>query len=630
MDYKYKEFIKSLSSNLGTNPKAFWNFIKTKTKSKASPSILTEGNRDFTDSVTKANILNKFFHSLFSKDPNRPIPEIDVKYDPALSELTVDPDDVLKGLQALDTSKAIGPDGIPNKILKDFAPELAIPITTLFNISLSTGTLPSTWKTANVIPILKKEDPKQPNNNRPISLLPVISKVLERCIYNLIIPFLRPKITPNQYGFLSNRSIDTQMLSTFSDISIDFESKFQTDIIYFDLAKAFDSVPHDLLVLKLQTFGINGKLLNWFKDYLSNRYQRVVIDGAHSDWLTVDSGVPQGSILGPLQFILYNNDLPDVLTEQTKIGIFADDTKIYRCIKSIRDCLTLQHEINKITAWGKKWGLRFNLTKCNIITITSGLPKFMFPYKMADVVLKRVNEIVDLGVKVCSTLKWNKHIESIVKKAYQRIWLIIRTVGFDAPIKTKKILYITLVRSILEFGSTIWNPTSKGLMELIESIQRKATSLITNNPPRWRPNYKSYKHRLTECNLLPTSYRREITDIILFLRSLNTANGYECNKYLKFRIAGAGPTTRSQHHGLNIIVPNTKYAASAQFYPCRLAKLWNALPIKLREKLIHLDDKDKIKRVLIPYYFNRLNNIFDPNNTCTWVHACQCHRCSMA
>ena len=119
------------------------------------------------------------------------------------------------------------------------------------------------------------------------------------------------------------------MLSTFSDISIDFESKFQTDIIYFDLAKAFDSVPHDLLVLKLQTFGINGKLLNWFKDYLSNRYQRVVIDGAHSDWLTVDSGVPQGSILGPLQFILYNNDLPDVLTEQTKIGIFADEILRY-------------------------------------------------------------------------------------------------------------------------------------------------------------------------------------------------------------------------------------------------------------------------------------------------------------
>ena len=225
MDYKYKQFIKSLSSNLGTNPKAFWNFIKTKTKSKASPTILTEGGNEFSDPVTKANILNKFFHSLFTKDPDRIPPDVEITNDPDLSELRVDIAEVLKELQALDTSKAIGPDEIPNKILKDFAHELARPITTLFNISLSTGILPSMWKTANIIPILKKGDPKQPNNYRPISLLPVISKILERCIYNHIIPILRPKITPHQYGFLANRSIDTQILTTFCDINQDFDKK---------------------------------------------------------------------------------------------------------------------------------------------------------------------------------------------------------------------------------------------------------------------------------------------------------------------------------------------------------------------------------------------------------------------
>ena len=183
-------------------------------------------------------------------------------------------------------------------------------------------------------------------------------------------------------------------------------------------------------------------------------------------------------------------------------------------------------------------------------------------------------------------------------------------------------MYITLVRSLLEFGSAIWNPTAKGMLEVVESIQRKATNLLTNNPPRWKNNYKNYKERLVECHLLPLSYRCEITDIILFLRSINTANGYNCLNYVKFRVVCIGPATPAQRHGQTLIPVKTKYASSAQFYPCRITKLWNSLPFRMREKLISLDDKDKIKRTLIPYYFNRLNSVFDPTNTCTWVHSC--------
>ena len=152
---------------------------------------------------------------------------------------------------------------------------------------------------------------------------------------------------------------------------------------------------------------------------------------------------------------------------------------------------------------------------------------------------------------------------------------------------------------------------------------------MTNNSPWWKPNYKNYKDRLLQCNLLPTSYRREITDIILFLRSLNTSNGYECLNYLKFRVTGSGPATRMQRQGLTLTGPISKYSSSAQFYPCRLTKLWNSLPYRIREKLIIMDDKDKIKQVLLPYYHDRLIRVFDPESTCTWVHSCDCNRCSV-
>jgi hypothetical protein len=631
MEFKYKQYIKDLAANLSSNPKQFWGFLKFKSKAKTLPNILIENSKEYSDPVTKANIFNKFFHSVFSKETNRDAPKVTKTIDPNLSVIQLSVDDVKKTLLTLDASKAIGPDGLPTRLLKDFAALLAAPLCQLFNISLGMGYVPAQWKLANVIPVYKKGDRHCPNNYRPISLLPVISKVMERCVYDNIIHHLRPKITPAQYGFLANRSIDTQLLSTFSDIIQNYDRKLQTDVVYFDIAKAFDSVPHNLLLVKLQTFGINGQLLEWFKSYLSDRFQRVSIEGVYSDWLPVESGVPQGSILGPLEFILYNNDLPEVLSAGTFMSIFADDTKIYRCINTIRDCITLQYDIDKMTAWGNAWGLKFNESKCQVISVISSIPKFLYQYKLGDVLLTRVNEVTDLGINISSNLKWNSHLNSITRKAlkaFSRLWLIVRTVGFDSPPKIKQTLYISLVRSVIEFGSTIWSPLSKELLSTLESVQRKATNIIINNKPRWIQGYKNYKERLIECHLLPTSYRREINDIITFLRSYNGNNGYDCTKHINFLVAGEGPITRSQARGLTINIRATKLQASAQFYPARLTNLWNSLPYHLREKLIPLDDKEEMKKVLLPYYYNRLQDIFDPDDTCTWVHKCKCAKCS--
>lgn len=530
-------------------------------------------------------------------------------------------------MRDLDASKAIGADGIPTKILKDFANELANPITAMFNCSIKTGKVPLDWKKANIIPIFKKGDKKAPNNYRPISLLPIISKVLERCIYNSIIPHIRPLITPDQYGFLENKSIDSQLLTLISELSPKFDRRIQTDMVYFDLAKAFDSVPHSLLIHKLRKFGLNGTLLDWFIDYLNNRYQRVLLEGEFSDWLPVKSGVPQGSILGPLEFIVFNNDLPEVVSTGTKLKIFADDTKVYRSIETIRDCLMLQHDINKIYAWGERNGLNFNINKCAIMTLDPIKPKFMFEYKLGNTVLKRVQEFVDLGILFSHNLNWKPHIKKTVDKAFRTLWLIIRTVGFDSAIKIKRTLYLTLVRSVIEFGSAIWNPIDTASIRLLESLQRKATNLITNNSPLLHRNYKNYKERLLECNLLPTTFRREIIDIMHFLRIQRGNTGFSCNNAFQFQTRGEGPVTRNQRRGTRIIVPATKYVNTSQLYPKRLSMTWNKLPNDLQNKLINATSINSAKHSLNRFYRNLLIETFDPNVPCTWLLCCRCPRC---
>ena len=173
---------------------------------------------------------------------------------------------------------------------------------------------------------------------------------MERCIFNCIIITLAPKISKLQHGFMKGKSTLTQLLSALSKINAIFDRKKQTDVIYFDLSKAFDTVPHDLLLHKLTTFGIHGRLLSWIKSYLTNRLERVTCDGGTSKWLPVTSGVPQGPILGPLLFLLYINDFPTVLSPQTSCTIFADDTKIFREIDSVADSNQLQNDINAIHA----------------------------------------------------------------------------------------------------------------------------------------------------------------------------------------------------------------------------------------------------------------------------------------
>ena len=350
-------------------------------------------------------------------------------------------------------------------------------------------------------------------NYRPISLLSIIRKVAERCVYNHIILVLSDDIYKLQHGFLKERSTVTQLTQFFHEIGSIIDVKGQVDVLYLDFSKAFDSVPHDLLILKLNTFGFTGKLLKWFESYLYCRQQRAVISGCKSGWLKVTSGVPQGSILRPFLFLLYINDLP-MNIKNSIFASFADDCKAFKHIKIKNDCYDFQKDIDSFYFRAKKLLMNFNVLKCHVITITNNKAPVIFCYKMNDVPLKRVTELVDLGINVDSTLSWSPHIHKIVNKANKVYGLIKRTLGWHAPQQTKYMLHCALARPLIEYCTPLWSGTSFTNVRLVERVQRSMTRYICNF------SADIYKERLIKLNILPLTMKREQNDVIFFWKCL--------------------------------------------------------------------------------------------------------------
>ena len=252
----------------------------------------------------------------------------------------------------IDINKAQGPYNISGAVLKKCSKALCQPLSLTFQLIYNTGLIPHQWKLANVVPVFKKGDNKDVSNYRPISLTCLTAKVMERIVYEKILCRTENLIDSRQHGFLRNKSCSTNMISLTESLSVSLLSKVPTDIIYFDFAKAFHSVCHDLILKKLKNqFGIDGRLLKFLKNYLQNCKQRVVLDNHISDTVDVLSGVPQGSIIGPLLFVLFINDIYKNLDKGANVALYADDTKMWRQIDSHRDCEILQKDITALNEW---------------------------------------------------------------------------------------------------------------------------------------------------------------------------------------------------------------------------------------------------------------------------------------
>ena len=274
-------YIELCSEQIDDSPQRFWNLASAKTKGKSFPQEMVLEGETADNPQSKAQLFNKFFSSVFTEPVDGLIlPEIEVQEIEELALITLTEDEVCKVLKGLDIHKAEGPDNLPTKILKECAQTLTPSITTLFNKSLSEGIFPEAWKTAIVCPIHKKGNKCDVSNYRPVSLLSVLSKALERCVYNKIADYIKPQLHRLQHGFIAGKSTATQLLQVYEDIGRKIDNRGQVDTVFLDLAKAFDSVSHQLLVHKLKRYGFKGELLKWLESYLSNRQQFTVGRGS--------------------------------------------------------------------------------------------------------------------------------------------------------------------------------------------------------------------------------------------------------------------------------------------------------------------------------------------------------------
>ena len=279
--------------------------------------------------------------------------------------------DIYLILKSTNSSKAAGPDGIHGKVLKNCASTLAAPLALLFNLSFVTGSIPADWKLASVVPVHKKGDKAMVENYRPISITSLVMKVFERCIRKELFLACEEKLDPRQHGFVNGKSCTTQMVPFTNNLALALNNKSKMDIIYFDFAKAFDSVSHDIILHKLKyLYGVDGLMLRFIKSYLQGRQQQVVVGGNISSTLPVQSGVPQGSILGPLLFVIFINDMFSCVSEGTNIALYADDTKIWREICSYNDQEVLQRDIDRLYTWSIENNMNFHPSKCRVLPVT--------------------------------------------------------------------------------------------------------------------------------------------------------------------------------------------------------------------------------------------------------------------
>ena len=357
-----------------------------------------------TDTLNKANICNRQFQSAFTRESNDEIPSKGTSPFTAMGEITVDPKGVIKLLNNLNIHKAPGPDGLSARVLKECSSEIAPVLTYIFNESLAQGAVPDDWRLANAAPVFKKGEKYDAANYRPVSLTCICCKTLEHIIVSNINKHLALEIilADCQHGFRTQRSCETQLVQFYHDLVGNLDRAVscghrQTDVIVMDFAKAFDKVPHKRLLYKLDFYGIRGSTHKWVDSWLSERSQKVVLDGCASDPVPVLSGVPQGSVLGPVLFLIFINDLPDNI--RSSVRLFTDDCVLYRNIKSPLDCQILQDDLNSLAKWEMDWQMKFNVSKCHSMRVTRLHPSrhIEFNYTLHQQTLEQVQSAKYLG-----------------------------------------------------------------------------------------------------------------------------------------------------------------------------------------------------------------------------------------
>ncbi|CAB4033092.1 Hypothetical predicted protein, partial [Paramuricea clavata] len=534
--------------------------------------------------------------------------------------ISLDSVDVLAAIKTIDSSKAQGPDKIPAKILVECAEQISPSLTDLFNLSLQSGTLPTEWKLANIVPLLKKAPAEKVENYRAISLLSLVSKLLERCILNKIIDHIASNLSNLQFGFLKGRSTTSQLLSVYHKIQEAMDAGIQTDMVFLDFSKAFDSVNHHKLIFKLKLFGITGKLHDWLKDYLSNRSQQTTVLGATSMPLPVLSGVPQGSILGPILFLIYINDIVEVVHRDSGMALYADDSKCFRVIKSLNDSLLLQSDLDNLSSWSKSWNMDFNETKCAIVSFTRKHHPIIQSYSLNGSELRKVNEQKDLGILTTSSMEWSSHVATVCSKANRTLGYIRRCSAEIGSLNARRTLYTSLVRSLFSYGSQLWAPQKIKYINMMERVQRRATKFLLKLPFRTKVSYQT---RLLKLGLLPLTYWLEILDLVFYFRTLKGEIFLDNNGLVQIKQQIRISRHNNPQSGVLAEIPRAKTVSFQNSFFVRTSRIWNSLTPVERDLS---QSAATFKRSLTRKYNGLLRDVYDPDNAVTLKSNCvKCH-----
>ena len=435
-------------------------------------------NRQFTTlDGEAAQVLGEFFTSVFVKedgDQNSSHKEVNVN----CLDVNINKDIVLDKLLQLKEDKAQGPDEIHPAVLKNCAHNIAWPLSIIYRKSLAEGALPVDWKLANVVPIFKKGNKNEASNYRPVSLTSVPCKILESIIKDAVVEHLEQQgfYKGCQHGFVKGRSTLTNLLETLESWTRILEEGFGVDVIYLDYRKAFDTVPHLKLLYKLKELGLADLLITWIEQFLLGRQMRVQVNGSYSTWFEVLSGVPQGSVLGPLLFLIFVRDLPDWV--KNSIMMFADDTKVWTSIHKLEDQESLQRDLDRLGEWSKTWLLTFNPEKCKVMHIGHELPTV---YTMKDgnkmIQLESTSVEKDLGVWVTKDLKPSEQCIQSARKAQAVLGMVKRQFK-EIDKEDFGIVYNTYVRPHLEYCVQAWSPHVQKDKACLERVQRRAKQIM--------------------------------------------------------------------------------------------------------------------------------------------------------
>ena len=568
-----ENFENKLSKNIKNDTKGFFSYVRNKQRSRVGVGPLKDADGNMVlDDLRGANLLNSYFSSVFTRENLANVPDasklVDDKSDNNLIDIEITEELVKKKLDLIKVDKSTGVDEIHPRMLFELRDVLVKPLTTLFNASLATSLVPLDWKSATVVPLFKKGKRSDPQNYRPVSLTSITCKVLESILKEQMVEHLAKLrlIKDTQHGFTKGRSCLTNLLDFLEDATKWVDEGIPVDVIYLDFAKAFDKVPHTRLIKKLEAHGISGKVSLWISNWLSNRKQRVSLNSNLSGWSDVLSGVPQGSVLGPLLFLIFINDIDDELS--CKIIKFADDTKICRNIINNNDAISLNQDLKKLAEWADKWQMQFNVDKCVVMHL--GRNNSRHEYTLGETVLRTTDLEKDLGVMISSNCKVSEQCSKAVKKANSMLWLLNRKIKFKSKDNITR-LYKALIRPHLEYCIQAWNPYEKKDVDLLEGVQRRALRMIYG--------YRdiSYEERLKRTGLTTLVKRRERGDLIEVFKIVKEFDKVNCDRFFKQNNIGL------RGHRYKLEKNRSRLDVRKHFFSQRVVNSWNKLPATVVE-----------------------------------------------